>query len=225
MTLDDLRAEWASRDRALQDALTKQTSLMRALVSENELRKIRAKSGMNPFELVIFIAFLVGFGACMGTNWGRWEFFIPALLLHIWTIAMGAFTFSQRARLLAVDFSAPVLDIQKRLAALRNERARGFQWAFLTGQVLWWIPFVTVLFWGVFGVNLYTLSEFTPRFMAINIMVGVALVPIGLWVAHMVGPRLAASKFGRSMIDAVTGRDLAEARALADRLRQFEAGV
>lgn len=223
MELDDLKAEWAKRDRALEQNLKMQTALMRDVLVEKQLNKLRRRNARNVFEFAIYLAFVIGFGAFLAANWGRWEFFIPALLLDIWTITMGAVTFAERARLSAVDFSAPVLDIQKRLAALRAERARAFQWAFLTGQVLWWTPFFIVLIWGLFHIDLYRVSDFMPRFIAINIGAGLALIPALLWVAHVIGPRLANSAIARSVLDGVTGRDLAEARAIAQRLAQFEA--
>lgn len=223
MTLDDLKADWARRDEKLTRALETQTALMRQFAADKALERIRRRGAMGPFGLVVWIAFIVSFGLYLAANWGRWEFFIPGLLLQIWTIAMGALTFQEQARLRDIDFTAPVLDIQKRLAVLRTERARAFQWAFLTGQILWWIPFFIVVCWGVFGVDLYRVSDFMPRFIAINLAVGVVLVPVLLWVAHLVGPRLARSAFGRSILDSVTGRDLAEARLATERLRAFEA--
>jgi hypothetical protein len=223
MELEDLRAEWAKRDAALQRTLQTQTALMRGLLAEKRLEKLRRWNLLSAVELAIYLVFVISFGAFLASNWGRWEFFVPALLLDIWTIAMGAVTFAERAKLQSVDFGAPVLDIQKRLSALQAARARAFQWAFLTGQILWWIPFFIVVMWGVFGVNLYTVSAFMPRFIVINLIVGMALVPVLLWVSHMLGPWLMNSAIGRSVLDSVTGRDLAEARAVARRLSQFEA--
>lgn len=223
MTLDDIRAEWRTRDDALQAKLNQQTVLLRDAMVEQHLEKLRRRGAMSPFGLAIWIAFLASFGLFLAANWSRWEFFIPGLLLQIWTVAMGALTFIEHDRLRAVDLSAPVLDIQKRLAALQVERARVFQWAFLSGQVLWWIPFMIVLFWGVFGVDLYRVSAFMLQFMAVNVAVGVAAIPILLWLAHALSPRLADTRAGRSVLDSVTGRDLAEAQRFAQRLARFEA--
>src|SRR5262249_3977793 len=131
MDLDDLKAEWAKRDQALQQSLQTQAKLSRALLVETQLQKLRGHAGMNAVELVFYIAFVVFFGATAAASWGHWNIFALTVLLDAWTIAMGAVTFIERARLHAVDFGAPVLDIQKRLAALQAERARAFQWAFL----------------------------------------------------------------------------------------------
>ncbi|MDZ4776216.1 MAG: hypothetical protein SGJ23_05460 [Alphaproteobacteria bacterium] len=223
MELDDLKAEWRARDAVLARELKQQSAMMRDGLVERRLERIRRRGAMGPFGLAVHIAFLAGFGLYLADNWGRWEFFAPGLLLMIWTIVMGALTIGEQQQLRAVDFGAPVLEIQQKLARLGAARARAFQWAFLTGQILWWIPFFVVVMWGVFDVDLYRASDFMPRFMAINIGVGLVLVPVLLWVAHLVGPRLAASATGRSVLDSVMGRDLAEARALAQRLARFEA--
>lgn len=222
MDLDDLKAEWAKRDQVLQQTLKLQTTIVRDMVAEKQLEKLRRHRVVGVIEFVFYLAFAIGFGAFLANNWGRWEFFIPALFLDIWTIALGAITLAERARLLDVDFSAPVLEIQKRLAALQAERANAFQWAFLTGQVLWWIPFVIVLFWGLFRVDLYRVSDFMPVFITSNIAVGLALIPVLWWASRLIGPWLVKSSIGRSVLDSVTGRDLAEARAIAARLARFE---
>ena len=223
MELDDFKAEWAKRDAALQETLKLQRALLRHTLLDKQLEKLRRHQVLSLIELLFYLAFVIGFGAFLAANWGRWEFFIPALFLDIWTIAMGAITVAERMRLVNLDFSAPVLEIQKRLAGLQAERARVFQWAFLTGQVLWWIPFVIVLFWGLLGVDLYRVSAFMPVYIASNIVIGLALIPILWWAQRLLGPRLAKSSVGRSMLDSITGRDLAEARAIGARLERFEA--
>lgn len=223
MDLEDLKAEWDKRDSALQKSLRAQNKLSLELLVEAQLQKLLRNNGMNAFELIIYVAFIVFFGATAASSWGHWNVFVPTILLDIWTITMGATTFAERARLRAVDFGAPVLEIQKRLTALQGERARVFQWAFLTGQILWWTPFFLVVFWALLHVDLLAVSSFMQSFVAINIIVGLVLIPVLLWVAHMLGPQLAKSNVGRSVLDSVTGRDLAEARAIAQRLARFEA--
>lgn len=223
MELDDLKTEWRARNAVLERELKQQSAMLRDGLVERRLERIRRRGAMGPFSMAIYIAFLAGFGLYLADNWGRWMFFAPGLLLMIWTVVMGALTIAEQQQLRAVDFGAPVLEIQQKLARLGAARARAFQWAFLTGQILWWIPFFIVVMWGVFGIDLYRVSDFMPRFMAINVGVGLVLIPVLLWVSHLVGPRLAASAAGRSVLDSVTGRDLAEARTLAQRLAQFEA--
>jgi hypothetical protein len=223
MDLDDLKADWASRDQRLIDSLDGGVALARQALTELHLARLRrhgVMSGVGFF--LVWIPFLIGFGAFLAAHFGDWKYFVPALLLDAWTIVMGVITLRERAALLAVDFGLPPLEVQQRLAALRIERARAFKWAFLSGQVVWWIPFAIVVFKGVLGVDLYTVSDFMPKFMALNVLGGLLFVPLALATARFVRPLLAGSSYWRAVIDAATGRDMALARALAKRIEGFE---
>jgi hypothetical protein len=223
MDLDDLKADWARRDQMLIDSLDRGAALAREALTELHLARLRRHGAMSAAGLLLlWIPFLIGFGAFLAAHFGDWKFFVPALLLDAWTIVVGVITLRERAALLAVDFGRPPMEIQQRLAALRVERASAFKWAFLTGQVVWWIPFAIVLFKGVLGVDLYTVSAFMPKFMALNVLGGVIFIPLSLAAGRLVRPWLAGSPISRFVIDALTGRDMAEARALAERIARFE---
>jgi len=222
MDLDDLRADWARRDRMLVEALNLNADLARETLTDQYWQRLRRRGAMSGGGLWVWIAFLLGFGAFLVDHFGDWKFFVPALLLDAWTIVMGIVTLAEREALRAVDFGRPPMEIQQRLAALRMQRARTFQWAFLTGQVVWWIPFAIVLFKGVLNVDLYAVSDFMPKFMAINVLGGLIFIPLALAGARLARPWLAKYTFWRGLIDAVTGRDLAEARAMADRVARFD---
>jgi hypothetical protein len=47
-------------------------------------------------------------------------------------------------------------------------------------------------------------------------------IPVALAVGRFVGPLIADTHFSRGVIDAITGRDLAEARAIAERMNSFQ---
>ncbi len=222
MDLDDLKADWARRDQMLIDSINLNAALVREALTEQQWERLRRRGALSGIGLLAWIALLVGFGAFLFDHFGDWKFFGPALLLDAWTIVMGIVTIREREALRAVDFGLPPTEIQQRLATLRIERARTFQWAFLTGQVVWWIPFVIVLFKGLLGVDLFTVSDFMPKFMAMNVLGGLIFIPLALVAARFVRPLLAGSSFSRFAIDALTGRDMAEARALAERVARFE---
>ena len=226
MDLDDLKADWARRDQMLIDSIGLNARLVREALTEQHWERLRRRGAMSGAGLLAWIALLIGLGAFLVGHFGDWKFFGPALLLDAWTIVMGVVTIREREALRAVDFSRPPTEIQQRLAALRIERARTFQWAFLTGQVVWWIPLAIVLFKGVLGVDLYTVSAFMPKFMLLNVLAGLAFIPLALLAGRFIRPWLGGSSFSRVVIDALTGRDMAEARALARRIARFEpAGV
>lgn len=222
MTLDDLKAEWSKRDETLSRSLNMNASLLREALIDTRRAKIRSRAEMGPFGIAVWVLTLILLGSFIANHWGEWRFVAPAALIHIWTIVMGALGFHQRAELNAIDYSAAPTLVQQRLAAIRARRARIVQWAFLTGQIVWWIPFFIVFMKGALNVDLYALSDFMRVFLAINIAIGFALIPIALFAARFLSTRLQGNSAWRSFIDSIAGRDLTEARALAERLAKFE---
>jgi hypothetical protein len=220
--LEDIRADWALRDQSLAAAVQVQTNLLRETLAEQRLERVRRHGGMRGLELVLYVAFVAAFGIFLARNFGQWKFFIPAAALQIWTIVDAVVKIREREALRAVNFGLPPMDVQRQLARLRLERARTVKWELLTGQIVWWIPLAIVTFKGLFGVDLYTVSAFMPKFMAINLGLGLAFIPAALLVGRFVGPLVADTHVSRGVIDAITGRDLAEARAIAKRIDSFQ---
>ena len=220
--LEDIRADWAMRDQSLAAAVRVQTNLLRETLTEQRQERVRRYGAMRGVDLVVWIARLAAFGIFLARHFGDWKLFIPAAVLQVWTIVNGVVTLREREALRAVNFGLPPTDVQRQLARLRLERARTLQWALLTGQIVWWIPLAIVTFKGLFGVDLYTVSAFMPKFMAINLGLGLAFIPVALLVGRFVGPLIADTPFSHGVIDAITGRDLAEARAIAKRINSFQ---
>jgi|CXWL01.1.fsa_nt_gi hypothetical protein len=222
MTLDDLKSEWSKRDAALTRSLNLHTALLRDALIDTRRAKIRRRAEMGPFGIAVWILTLLLLGSFIASHWGQWRFVAPAALIHVWTIAIGAIGFQQRAELNAIDYAAAPTLVQQRLASIRAARARVVQWAFLTGQVIWWIPFFIVFMKGALNVDLYALSDFMRLFLAVNVAIGIAFMPLAWIGARILSARLRGSSSWHAFIDMVAGRDLAEARALADRLAKFE---
>jgi len=220
--LETLRADWAERDRRLTDALRLNVDLQRWSAIDGGKAALRRAGAFRGLDLAIWIAFLAAFGAFLAAHFGQWRFFVPALALQVWTLIMGVVTLREREALLAVDFSRPPTELQPHLAKLRIARARSLRWALLTGQVVWWIPFAIVVFKGLLGVDLYSVSTFMPTFMAINLAAGLAFIPAALLAGRAIGPRLAGSPLSHRVLDSLLGHDLAEARALAERIARFQ---
>jgi hypothetical protein len=110
--------------------------------------------------------------------------------------------------------------LQAQVETLRIARIRSFNRAFLTGQIVWWIPFVVVVFAAVFGVDLYLSPQFRA-FAAWNIAGGLAVIPLAIWLSRRYGERFSRSSIVRHIADSITGRDIAAAREYLEKLRRF----
>lgn len=111
---------------------------------------------------------------------------------------------------------------QSQIEQIKIARLTTFKWAFLTGQLLWWIPFVLVLFKGLLGVDLYTVSAFMPTFIAWNIGFGVAFIPVALWASKLLVGKLGGLPKFQKFTDGIAGSDVVAAREFMVKLAEFE---
>ena len=224
LTLDDLKNEWMARDRQLESSLRMNTILLRDSMLEKHVAHMGGSSVGNLFQILFTLPFLAFFGWFISRHLDQPKFLIPAILLQAWTVTMLALTIQQRGALRALDYSRAVVALQGEIEQIKIVRLRTFKWAFLTGQLLWWIPFVLVVFKAL-GVDLFTVSEFMPGFIAWNIAFGLAFIPVSMWGTKLLVGRLGASPRFQRFTDTIAGRDIAAARKFLAKLARFERDV
>ena len=220
MNLDILRTEWAARDQKLESVLRLNTRLLHEAFVDKGRAEIVRQNDFGAFSVLIWVATLIGLVIFVAKHVGEMRFFLPAVLMLVWTVATGVTGLRQRAAMRALDYSRPMLEVQKELERLRIQRLQAFKWSFLTGQIVWWIPFAIVVVRAL-GGDLYA-SEWMRQFMAINIAVGLLVIPVAIWVSRRVAGRFAGSKALASFTDAIAGRDVVAARAFIEKLARFE---
>ena len=221
LTLDDLKTEWMARDRQLETQLRMNTLMLRETLLDKHGAKLGSATRGNVFQILFTVPFLAFFGWFIARHIGEPAFLLPALLLQIWTVVMLALNIHQRNQLRGLDYGRPVLELQRQIEQIKIARLNTFKWAFLTGQLLWWIPFVLVLFKGLLGVNLYTVSDFMPSFIAWNIAFSVAFVPFALWASKLLSGRLGALPRFQKFTDGIAGSDVTVAREFLRKLEGF----
>ncbi|MEP7157391.1 MAG: hypothetical protein ABI905_16545 [Betaproteobacteria bacterium] len=224
LTLDDLKTEWLARDRQLESSLRMNTLLLReTLLEKHGARMGRVRAG-DVSQILFTIPFLAFFGWFIAHHLDQPAFLIPAVLLQVWTVAMLALGIQQRSGLRALDYSRPVVALQGEIEQIKIARLTTFKWAFLTGQLLWWIPFLLVVFKAL-GVDLFTVSAFMPRFIAWNIAFGIAFIPFALWASKLLVGRLGGSARFQKFTDGIAGSDVVVAREFLGKLARFEQDV
>lgn len=221
LTLDDLKTEWMARDRQLETRLRMNTMLLRETLLEKHSANLGSATAGNVFQILFSIPFLAFFGWFIVGHIDQPAFLLPAVLLQAWTVVMLALSIQQRGQLRDLDYGRPVLELQSQIEHIKITRLNTFKWAFLTGQLLWWIPFVLVMFKGLFAVNLYTVSAFMPTFIAWNIAFGVAFIPFALWASKQLSGRLGGSPRFQKFTDGIAGSDVAVAREFLGKLARF----
>lgn len=221
LTLDDLKTEWLARDRQLDASLRMNTLLLRETLLEKHSANV-SRAGGNLFQILFSIPFLAFFGWFISRHLNEPAFLVPAVLLQAWTVTMLALTIHQRMQLRNLDYGRPVLELQGQIEQIKIVRVSMFKWSFLTGQLLWWIPFTLVLVKGLLGVNLYTISPFMATFIAWNLAIGIAFIPLALWVSKLLVGRLGNSPRFQKFTDGIAGSDVVVAREFLAKLARFE---
>jgi len=156
-------------------------------------------------------------GAYCVQQWGAWRYLLPGAALLLWCVLMLAAALRTRARLAGLDYARPVLALQRDLADVRAQRLRQLRWGFVTGQVLWVVPFCVVLLRGLTGAPVLegAVLDFALKGLAWT----AAAIPLQ-WLAWRALRRVwhghnRLSRWG----DALAGDDLAEIQRLLDRLQ------
>jgi len=215
MELDDMKAAWTTLDQRL----SAQTMLNLHMFKEGKLDKLRR--GLRP--LVWGQAIQIVFGALIAV-WGGgfWvhhrdvpHLLIAGLIVHVAGISMivlGALIETLIAR---IDYSAPVLTIQRQLAQLRKVYVRG---GLAIGLPWWvvWVPFAVVYLKTEFGADLFINA---PGVVWINIAVGfVGMLLTWMFIRWAVKrPRLA-----KRLEDGAAGGSINRAQANLGEIERFE---
>lgn len=220
MELDALKEKWAEHDRKLDLGIRLNRQLLMA-VNMNRVR--------SPLRR---LAFFVGLGALIGLiglvilgqfiyqHWAEPRFVLPAVVLHVWVIANLAASIRQIAMALQIDYDKPIAVIQKQLESLRVLRIRITQWALLTGQMVWWIPFLIVALKRFWDVDAY--KVFGTAFLLANLAAGLAIIPLAIWVSRKFGDRMGRSPVMQRLMRELAGYNLNAATGFLATLSEFE---
>jgi serine/threonine-protein kinase len=213
MTLDDLKTAWADLDRKL----TFTQAAVHRLHTTHALD--RAKSSLRPlawklgWELLEGVAAAVLTGVLLANNFAETRFALPGVALLALAVGGVAATLRQVVLLRRLDYSAPVVDIQKHLAELRAFRLRAWLGVVFLCPVIW-AAGVVVLPKAV-GVDVY--DGFGWPWVVANFAFGVVFLVVAVAAARKLADRFRGSKWLTKLADDLTGRSLARA---AEHVRQ-----
>jgi hypothetical protein len=220
ITLEDLRDEWSGHARHMDERLRLAANVLRDDWIERHRERVLKLGPFGKFSMFVWIVTMALLGLFIGTHANQPALFFTGLVLDIWVIVAGVAEIRQQQALRNLDFGLPLLELQARIEALRIARIRWFNVAFLTGQIVWWIPLVVVVF-GALGANLYLSPQFRT-FAAWNIAGGIAFIPLAIGFSRRYGERLSRTSVVRHVADSIAGRDIAAAREYLEKLRRFE---
>jgi hypothetical protein len=221
-SLDAMKSAWDAQDRKIDEVLR----INRQLLAVAKLDRLRTPlrrfmTGLG-IEIALLALALLVVGNFIAGSVAELRFVWPAAALDLWLILALAFTVRQFVAARRIAFEKPVAVLQREIADLRILRLHALRWELLTGQIVWWVPFLILALKLLFGIDAY--QYLSATFIAVNLLFGVALIPVAIWLAKRYGRAWAGSPFMRKLGDVIAGRSLTAAQNYAVALSDFDSG-
>lgn len=219
MDLQEMKDRWMEYDRKMEASLRLNTRILREMNLSRVDSSLKRLSRVIIFELLASLGVVIALGMFIAGHIQEMRFLAPAVALELCALALVVASIRQLAALHGLDYSAPVVAIQKQLEALRIERIRTTQWTLLLSPLLW-TPLLIVAIEGLFGVDAYLFLD--GLWLAANLLFGLAFIPLMLWAARHFASRWKGSPLLQSLMDDLAGRSLVAATGFLNELSRFE---
>ncbi|RDS84757.1 hypothetical protein DWU98_01990 [Dyella monticola] len=188
MELDDMKLAWQALNRQLE----RQQTLSTQLFLESRLDKVR--HGLRPlfWGQVLQIVFGALISVMAASFWVSRVTMTPLLLWGVLVHVLGIFMIVAGARnlylLQRIDYSAPILDIQRRIAQLRAWRARVEGPASAVLGAVVWVPLIMIELVRN-GLNPDSVTSELGSYLVISGVVSLGLVLLAYGLIRYFGQR------------------------------------
>ena len=218
MELDEMKSAWQTLDRHM----ARQHEIHLQLYRESRLDKLR--HGLRPLlwgqwvQLALGVALLLAGVAFWSTH--RWSagWIACGIVTQAFGILVVAFSARVVSLIQGIDYASPVLEIQHRLATLRQWRVRVEAPVFATLGSFIWVPLVLMWFQQMFDGSGGDLLKVAPG-LAFSLTLAGAVSLVLTWGTY--GVLRYAGK--RAWLERnFVGRSLLRAEAMMDEVRRFE---
>lgn len=217
MEIDDLKQAWQTLDRRLERSHALQLQLHR----DNKLGQLRR--GLRPLVFGQTLQIIVGavIALLSASFWIHYRqepaFLAMGILMHVYGVAAIIHAGVTIGWLSQIDYAAPVLHIQKRLARVRKLYVYG-------GMALglpWWLLWIVVMaMLAKAGADVDVLTR-APGFFWGNIGFGVLGLLGTLWFLRW-SRRPERPRLAQAIESLVVGRSLRRAQTMLDDIARFE---
>ena len=214
MELDDFKQAWLVLDRRLEQ----QKALNLQVFRDGRLNKLRR--GLRPLvwgqavQMVIGALGLLLFAPIWIAQRDIVSVVLAGVTVHVYCIGLIAFGAVIQSQVARLDYSAPVLVIQRQLLKLRKTYSIGG--ALVVGLPWWFLtaPILVVLTRGAIMLN-------APSVIWSQLAIGVVGLIATFWF-HRWSRQPQRAEFGRKLDDSTAGGSIRRAQAAIDELARFE---
>lgn len=220
MELDDLQHSWRSQDDRIDEILR----IGRRLQLNTELRGPRAAlkrfKAAALLEIVLGIVCVMWSGSFIHAHAGEPRLAASAASLYLWLIGAAALALIRYLRAGAIEYGAPVIQIQQQVERLRVFTLRSLRVLFIGGVPVWTLAFPIMLIRSGLGVDLAAAlpGPVLGGMFAFGAACAFFIIKLGDLLAAQFGLPAWLAAFAR----ALSARELVRAQDQLARLAAFE---
>ncbi|MBS0383016.1 MAG: hypothetical protein JSR56_11350 [Proteobacteria bacterium] len=218
MELDEMKLAWQELDARVANTHTLALQLVRDGHSDKLRRSLRSLHWGQSAQIAFGVAAILWGVTFWSTHLADWRAVVCGVVMQVFGILMAAFAGRLLYSLKAIDYAAPVVEIQRRLAALGAWRVRVEAPAFVLLGAFVWIPAVLMLMLddtARVGVDMWRAAPGLPLWLAMNGVFAVALAALAFWLLRRFG-------HARWLRDNFTGSAIRRAEAVLAEVARFE---
>jgi hypothetical protein len=214
LELDDLKQAWQVLDRRL----ARQEAMQLLAFRESRLQKARSGFRRLAFgqgiQIVAGVALMLVFAPFWVAHRDSLHLLVYGLSLHAYGLMLVLFAARDLYLIDRIDYAAPVLDIQKRLAELRAWHLR-YGWGFVIAGCFVWTPLMLVIFYWL-GADIWVHKpQVVYWFVASSFVALGASYGLVRLAKHFPG-------MAKAIDESAAGRSVTQAQAVLDEIARFE---
>jgi hypothetical protein len=212
--LEDLKTAWKELERRLEARDEAVLARERLLRSRSALRLV---GWGQAFQIVLWLVLVAVSASFWVAHWRTLHLLWAGLLMHLYGVITIGLSVRQLFLLAAVDHTAPVVELQRKLADLRRERIRTELFLGLP----WWYLWVAAAMMGaklLLGVDLYAVA---PAWIHLTLAVGVVAMVLTFWIPRRLARTPLGSRFLRAVLDDLAGPSLLRAEREVEAIARF----
>ena len=219
MDIDELKTAWRALDERVSQSLALNLQTRRDYTMDRARASLNVLAWSPRGNLAMNVIAAVVDGAFLARHMHEARFAVPAALLLGVAIVAIVWHARQLALLSRIDYSGPVVTIQRTLAEVYAMRVRESRWILVSGPLLWTPGLIVVA--GLIGIDLYAVVN--GLWIIVNLLFGAAVLAAGFWFSRRYAAQLKESTAAKRMADSFAGASLTRAMKLVDEISEFEA--
>jgi hypothetical protein len=219
MNLDNLKTQWSAQDFGFDIEVSVRLNVARKPTRTGLNWLLRRHSLFVLFNQALVALCIICNGVFIGNHFREPRFLIPAIVLHLAMIGLIVADAFQHEAISKMNFDGPLAEVQKKVEKLAILRVRITQFIFLLAPAFWPVLLVLLLK-GLLGVDAY--AVFPPSWLVGNVAFGLLWIPFAWFIARTFGERFSNTRFGKAVIDDLTGKRILRAREWLKELADLE---